>query len=76
VRDSYLAQLTSCYRVVIMDYPPTGDEARAVIDTFTPERVSADILEIADAIGADRFAWFGYSWGGVVGFQLAPKALG
>ena len=57
-----------------MDYPPTGDEAQAVIDTFTPERVSADILKVADAVGANRFAWFGYSWGGVVGLQLAATS--
>src|SRR5258708_39969519 len=74
VRDSYLAELSSRYRVVIMDYPPTGDEAQAVIDSFTPERVSADVLEVADAVGADRFAWYGYSWGGVVGLQLAAKS--
>jgi pimeloyl-ACP methyl ester carboxylesterase len=74
VRDRYLAQLTDYYRVVIMDYPPTGAEAQAVVDSFTPGRVSADILEIADAIGADRFAWFGYSWGGVVGLQLAAQS--
>jgi hypothetical protein len=38
-----------------MDYPSTGDEAQAVIASFTPERVSADTLEVADAVGADRF---------------------
>jgi pimeloyl-ACP methyl ester carboxylesterase len=74
VRDSYLTQLTSRYRVVTMGYPPTGDEAQALIDTFTPERVSAEILEVADAVGADRFAWYGYSWGGVVGLQLAAQS--
>ena len=55
-------------------YPPTGDEAQAVIETFTPERVSADILAVADALGAPRFAWYGYSWGGVVRLQLAAKS--
>jgi len=56
-----------------MDYPPTGDDAKAFIDSFTPDRVCADVLAVADAIGAKRFAWYGYSWGGVVGLQLAAK---
>jgi pimeloyl-ACP methyl ester carboxylesterase len=73
LRDRYLDLLTRDYRVVIMDYPPTGDDAAAVIDSFTPDRVSRDILAVADAVGAEHFAWYGYSWGGVVGLQLAAK---
>ena len=56
-----------------MNYPPSGDDARAVENSFTPDRVCADILSVADAAGAERFAWFGYSWGGVVGLQLAAR---
>jgi pimeloyl-ACP methyl ester carboxylesterase len=73
VRQRYLDQLTGAYRVVLMDYPPTGDDAAAVIDSFTPDRVCAEILDVADAAGIDRFAWYGYSWGGVVGLQLAAR---
>jgi len=43
-------------------------------DTFTPANVAADILAVADASGADRFAWYGYSWLGVIGYQLALSA--
>ena len=71
VRDGYLDLLTATYRVVLMDYPPTGDDARAVVDSFTPDRVRSDVLAAADAMGADRFAWYGYSWSAVVGLQLA-----
>ena len=74
LRNSYLAQLSSRYRVILMDYPPTGEKAEAVIESFTPARVCADILSVADAVGADRFAWYGYSWGGVVGIQLAASS--
>ncbi len=73
VRDRYLDQLTDAYRVVLMDYPPTGDDARAVVDSFTPDRVCADMLAAADAMGADRFAWCGYSWSGVVGATTGGK---
>jgi pimeloyl-ACP methyl ester carboxylesterase len=73
VRDRYLDQLTNCYRVVLMDYPPTGDGARAAVDSFTPDRVNADVLATVDAIGANQFAWYGYSWSAVVGLQLAAS---
>lgn len=56
-----------------MDYPPSGDQARAVESVFTPDRVREDVLAVADAAGAERFAWFGYSWSGVVGLQLALR---
>jgi pimeloyl-ACP methyl ester carboxylesterase len=73
VQSNYVDRLSDRYRVITMDYPPTGEEARAVETTFAPERVCADILAVADAAAAEHFAWFGYSWGGVVGLQLASR---
>jgi len=69
----YIDQLSKRYRVILMDYPPTGDDAIAVESSFTPDHVCDDILSVADAAGAQRFAWFGYSWGGAVGLQLAIR---
>src|SRR5688572_22284220 len=31
------------------------------------------LLAVVDTVGADRFAWYGYSWGGVVGLQRAAR---
>jgi pimeloyl-ACP methyl ester carboxylesterase len=31
------------------------------------------MLAVADAAGAGRFAWYGFSWGAVVGLQLAAR---
>ena len=73
LRQGYLDRLVDRYRVVVMDYPPIGAEAAAVVGSFNPDRVCADILAVADATGADRFAWYGYSWGGAVGLQLAAR---
>jgi pimeloyl-ACP methyl ester carboxylesterase len=73
VEKGYLDRLTDRYRVIMMDYPPSGDDARAVESSFTPDHVCADILAVTDAASAERFAWFGYSWGGVVGLQLATR---
>jgi hypothetical protein len=69
LRTGYLSRLTDTYRVVLMDYPRLEEDA----SSFTPNRVSDDMLAVADAVGADRFAWFGFSWGAVVGLQLAAR---
>src|SRR5262245_29627493 len=39
--------------------------------TLTPANVVADIVAVAEAADAARFAWYGYSWLGVAGLQLA-----
>jgi pimeloyl-ACP methyl ester carboxylesterase len=68
----YFDGLKDSYRVVVMDYPPQNP-SDAFVKSFTPDRVTADILEAADRAGAEKFAWVGYSWGGVVGLQLAAR---
>ena len=73
LRQGYLERLTDRYQVIAMDYPPAGADAVAAVASFDPDRVCADILAVADAAGIDRFAWYGYSWGGVVGLQLAAR---
>jgi pimeloyl-ACP methyl ester carboxylesterase len=70
-----LDSVTGHYRVIAMDYPPAeilNSQSKAVTDAFTP-RVCADILTVADMAGANSFAYYGYSWGGVVGLQLATR---
>jgi pimeloyl-ACP methyl ester carboxylesterase len=58
--------LSGRYRLVMSDYP-----GQAKPDTLTPENVVKDLLAIADAADAERFAWCGYSWTAVIGLQLA-----
>ena len=62
LRQGYLDRLTDRYQVIVMDYPPTGAEAGAAVNSFDPDRVCADVLAVANAAGAERFAWYGYSW--------------
>jgi pimeloyl-ACP methyl ester carboxylesterase len=62
--------LADVARVVAFDYE--GEcLARPKPDSLTPATIAADVLAVADAAGAERFAWYGYSWLGVVGLQLA-----
>ena len=67
----YLEPLTDRYRVLVLDYPNLGRSAPIAASEFTAERACADILQVADASGFDRFAWWGYSWGGLMGLLLA-----
>ena len=60
------------FRVIAADYeghlaqhPKPG--------TLTADALAADLLAIADAAGADRFAYYGYSWLGLAGLQLAIR---
>lgn len=64
--------LADRFRVIAVPY-----EAHALAhprpDTLTPDAVAADLLAIADAAGADRFACYGYSWLAVAAMQLALR---
>jgi pimeloyl-ACP methyl ester carboxylesterase len=68
----YFEGFADRYRVIVMDYPPQ-DNTEAFAESFTADHVCADILAVADAVDAERFAWFGFSWGAVVGLQLAGR---
>src|SRR5688572_7289720 len=69
---SLVEGLGDVFRVVAFDYeghvmaaPKPG--------TLTPDNVAADLLAVADAVGADRFAYYGYSWLALAGLQLAIR---
>ncbi|MFD1931065.1 alpha/beta fold hydrolase [Nonomuraea mangrovi] len=69
---SLITGLSDAFRVVAFDY-----EGHVLSvpkpDTLTPDNIAADVLAIADAAGADRFAYYGYSWLAVLGIQLAIR---
>lgn len=64
--------LNDRFRVVAFDYE---GHVMAVPkpETLTPANVAADFLAVADAAGADRFAYYGYSWLALGGLQLAVR---
>lgn len=73
VLHGYLERLTDRYRVLLLDYPSIGRSAAIEPRALRAERVCADLLGVASAAGFDRFAFWGYSWGGNVGLQLASR---
>src|SRR5262249_40835325 len=69
---SLIVGLQDIFRVVAFDYE--GHLQRAPRpDSLTPDTVVSDFLVIADSVGAERFAYYGYSWLGMLGLQLAIR---
>jgi pimeloyl-ACP methyl ester carboxylesterase len=69
---SLIEGLRDVFRVVAFDYE--GHLLRTPQpDSLTPANAVSDLLAIADAAGADRFAYYGYSWLALIGLQLAIR---
>ncbi|HEX5012930.1 MAG TPA: alpha/beta hydrolase [Candidatus Limnocylindrales bacterium] len=62
--------LADMARVIAFDYEGHV-MAHPMPETLTPRNLTGDFLAVADAAGADRFAYYGYSWLGLSGVQLA-----
>ena len=73
VLHGYLDRLNDRYRVLRVDYPGIGGSRDIAPQPMTADRVCADLLGAATAAGFGRFAYWGYSWGGSVGLQLATR---
>ncbi|QXE37492.1 alpha/beta hydrolase [Streptomyces sp. GMY02] len=69
---SLIEGLSDRFRVVAFDYEGHVMETPKP-DTLTPGNVAADLLAVADAAGAGRFAYYGYSWLALSGLQLAIR---
>jgi pimeloyl-ACP methyl ester carboxylesterase len=69
---SLIDGLSDAFRVVAFDYEGHVLQVPKP-DTLTPANVAGDLLAVADAAGADRFAWYGYSWLALCGLQLAIR---
>lgn len=69
---SLIKGLSDAFRVVAFDYEGQVF-AKPKAKTLTPANVASDLLAVADAVGADRFGYYGYSWLAVIGLQLAIR---
>jgi pimeloyl-ACP methyl ester carboxylesterase len=69
---SLIKGLSDAFRVVAFDYE--GQCLRIPKpETLTPANAASDVLAVADAVGAHRFAYYGYSWLALIGLQLAIR---
>jgi pimeloyl-ACP methyl ester carboxylesterase len=65
-----IGPLVDRYRVILMEL---GQPPSLPPEEYTADRVCAAILTAATGAGVDRFAWYGYSFGAVMGLQLATR---
>lgn len=70
--DRVAPELSAAHRVVRWDLPGHGRSAADLIGPgATVDDLAALVLDLADALGVDRFAYAGVSLGGAVGLHLA-----
>ncbi|NRQ38131.1 alpha/beta hydrolase, partial [Nonomuraea sp. NN258] len=69
---SLIDGLRAGFRVVAFDYEGHVLNTPKP-DTLTPANIARDLLAVADAAGAERFAYYGYSWLALSGLQLAVR---
>jgi 3-oxoadipate enol-lactonase len=62
----------SDYRLVLVDHRGRGKTPPA--DSYTAADMAGDVVEVMDSLGLDRFAFWGYSMGAFVGYELAATA--
>ena len=70
---SLIDGLSDAFQVVAFDYENHVLQVPKP-DTLTPANVAGDLLAVADAAGADRFAYYGYSWLALAGLQLGIRS--
>lgn len=71
---SLIGGLSDLVRVVAFDYEGhlrKNPRPRSL----TPAGVVHDLLAIADAVGAEGFVYYGYSWLAMIGLQLAVRSV-
>lgn len=69
---SLIEGLCDTFRVAAFDYEGLCFRTPKP-DTLTPTNVVNDFLAVADAVEADLFAYYGYSWLAMLGLQLAIR---
>lgn len=59
------------YRLVLVDHRGRGRTPPA--ESYSPGEMAADVVEVADSLELERFAFWGYSMGARVGYELAAR---
>jgi pimeloyl-ACP methyl ester carboxylesterase len=72
----YLDPLTNRYRLILVDQRAQGQSDPAPESTWTIERMAQDVIMLALAMGLERYAVLGHSFGALVALQNAVDYAG
>jgi pimeloyl-ACP methyl ester carboxylesterase len=64
--------LSSAFQLIAFDYEGHVLQMPKP-DSLTPANLAGDMLAVADAAGANQFAYYGFSWLALAGLQLAVR---
>ena len=67
----YLDPLTDEFRLLLVDQRANGLSERPPVSTWTLERMAQDVIMLARALGLERYAVLGHSYGAFVALQNA-----
>jgi pimeloyl-ACP methyl ester carboxylesterase len=71
----YVERLAREFTVIAVDLRGSGESARPEdVEAYAIDRLSEDLLAVADEAGASRFALWGFSYGANVGRYLAARS--
>ena len=71
----YVERLTSEFTVITVDFRGNGESDKPVSsDAYAIDRLTDDLLAVADAAGAARFIVWGFSYGANIGRYLATRS--
>jgi pimeloyl-ACP methyl ester carboxylesterase len=71
----YVSRLASTFTVIAIDIRGNGDSDKPTTKaSYAIDRLIEDVLAVADAAGAKRFALWGFSYGANIGRYLAVRS--
>jgi dienelactone hydrolase len=74
-RAGYVERLAKEFTVITIDIRGNGDSDKPTdVNAFHFERISEDVLAVADAVKAPQFVLWGFSYGANVGRYLASRS--
>jgi pimeloyl-ACP methyl ester carboxylesterase len=70
-----IAHLSDRYRCIAPDQRGYGGSSKPPeVASYTPDHLTADVFQLAEALGVERFTVVGHDWGGAIAWGVA--ALG
>lgn len=67
-----IAHFSKSYRCIAPDQRGYGQSSKPQnIEAYTPDKLVADIFQLADALAIERFTIVGHDWGGAISWPIA-----